>query len=137
MRAIEIRPIGRVSQGYRPGEQIPCQGREKVRRRSTIDIDPAYAPGLEGLKPGQSVWVLLWFDQAERDRLKVHPRGDRRRPLSGVFNTRSPHRPNPIALDLAEVVAVEGCRVTLRGLDAREGTPVLDLKPYSVRIDQP
>jgi tRNA-Thr(GGU) m(6)t(6)A37 methyltransferase TsaA len=73
--------------------------------------------------------VLTWFHLADRDVLRVHPRGDRSRPPTGVFGTRSPHRPNPIGIHRVEVLEVEGARVRVSDLEAVDGTPVVDLKP--------
>jgi tRNA-Thr(GGU) m(6)t(6)A37 methyltransferase TsaA len=75
------------------------------------------------------VLLLTWLDQASRDVLCVHPRGDRSRPEMGVFSTRSPDRPNPIGLHRVEIAAIEGLRVRVRNLEAIDGTPILDLKP--------
>ncbi len=133
---IELEPIGRVEEGYADRQATPKQGREG-NRRAVIELERRFIDGLKGLKPGCWVWVLLWFDRAERDRLLVHPRGDERRPLTGVFNTRSPGRPNPVALDLARLEEIDGARLVLTGLDALTGTPVIDIKPYSAKVDQP
>ncbi|MBW1712485.1 MAG: tRNA (N6-threonylcarbamoyladenosine(37)-N6)-methyltransferase TrmO [Deltaproteobacteria bacterium] len=133
---IELRAIGRVVRGYGSQAEAPRQGR-LADRELEIEVAADKSAGLDGLQPGQWLWVLLWFDRADRTRLKVHPRGDRSRPLSGVFNTRAPHRPNPIALDLGQLVAIKGNRLVLKGLDAVDGTPVLDLKPYVAHIDTP
>ena len=77
--------------------------------------------------------MLTWLHQARRDVLEVHPRGDERRPLTGVFSTRSSDRPNPIGLHTVEVLAVDGVRVRVRGLEAIDGTPILDIKPVHRR----
>jgi tRNA-Thr(GGU) m(6)t(6)A37 methyltransferase TsaA len=73
--------------------------------------------------------VLTWLHRAQRDVLRVHPRGDAARPPQGVFGTRSPHRPNPIGLHRVEVLSLDGARLAVRGLEAVDGTPVVDLKP--------
>jgi tRNA-Thr(GGU) m(6)t(6)A37 methyltransferase TsaA len=75
------------------------------------------------------VIVLTWLDRARRDVLRVHPRDDPTNPMRGVFSTRSADRPNPIGLHEVEVLAIEGNRVRVSGLEAVDGTPVLDLKP--------
>ena len=80
--------------------------------------------------------VLTWLDRACRDVLRVHPRGDRANALQGVFNTRSPDRPNPIGLHRVTVVSVEGPRVRVRDLEALDGTPVVDVKPLLRSIDE-
>jgi tRNA-Thr(GGU) m(6)t(6)A37 methyltransferase TsaA len=73
--------------------------------------------------------IVSWLDRADRDVLEVHPRGDTSRPRVGVFATRSPHRPNPIGLHPVEVLEVDGPRIRVAGLEALDGTPVLDVKP--------
>jgi tRNA-Thr(GGU) m(6)t(6)A37 methyltransferase TsaA len=83
---------------------------------------------LDGIEPGDQVLVLTWLDRADRDVLVVHPRGDTSRPPTGVFTTRSPHRPNPIGLHRVEVVAAEGLRLQVRNLEAIDSTPIIDVK---------
>jgi tRNA-Thr(GGU) m(6)t(6)A37 methyltransferase TsaA len=84
---------------------------------------------LQGLEPGDEVFILTWLDRAERDVLVVHPRGDTSRPIAGVFTTRSQHRPNPVGLHRVEVADVDGERIKVRNLEALDGTPVVDVKP--------
>jgi tRNA-Thr(GGU) m(6)t(6)A37 methyltransferase TsaA len=96
-------------------------------------FEPSVLEALEGIKPGDEVIVLTWLDRANRDVLRVHPRGDPSRAQEGVFATRSPHRPNPIGLHPVEIVSVEGLRVQVRNLEAIDGTPILDLKPVLSR----
>ncbi len=99
-----------------------------------IDLDPAYLPALLGLEQYSHLWILYWFSENDnmRDRhiLQVHPRRNPANPLMGVFATRSPVRPNLIGLCAVRLLKVEGLRLTVSGLDAREGTPVVDIKPY-------
>jgi tRNA-Thr(GGU) m(6)t(6)A37 methyltransferase TsaA len=92
-------------------------------------FEPAAVEGLQGIRPGDEVIVLTWLHRAHRDVLRVHPRGDESRALQGVFNTRSPDRPNPIGLHRVEVASVDGSRVRVRGLEAVDGTPIVDVKP--------
>jgi tRNA-Thr(GGU) m(6)t(6)A37 methyltransferase TsaA len=75
------------------------------------------------------VIVLTWFDRAERDVLKVHPRSNPANALQGVFNTRSPDRPNPVGLHQITIAAIEGNRMRVRDLEALDGTPIVDVKP--------
>lgn len=123
-----VRPIGWVRSPLRILNACPRQGKEGAPA-VWIEIDAAYAEALDGLLPGHELWVLTWLDRADRSRLRVHPRGDRSQPLTGVFRTRSPHRPNPIGLHrvrLLEVDPVKGLRV--EPLEVLDGTPVLDIK---------
>lgn len=130
------RPIGVVKSALKDLDAAPPQGPE-AGVTAVIELDPAWSEGLEGLAPGRWLWVLCWFDKAKEPKLKVHPRGDRSRPLTGMFNTRSPHRINPISLTLVRLEAVENNRLTVRGLEMIDGTPVLDIKPWVAGIDQP
>ena len=103
---------------------------DKIRAvESRIVLDPALMEGLRGLKPGQQIMVIFYFHRSQGYDLCQHPRGDRSRPRRGVFARRSPRRPNPIGVTVVDLVAVEGNVLRVRGLDAINGTPVLDLKP--------
>lgn len=79
--------------------------------------------------------LLCWLDRADRSVQAVHPRGDRSRPLTGVFSTRSPDRPNPIGLHRVRIEAVDRLRIRVSGLDAIDGTPVVDVKPVLRGLD--
>jgi tRNA-Thr(GGU) m(6)t(6)A37 methyltransferase TsaA len=87
--------------------------------------------GLSGLEPGMALLVVFVFHRSKGYDLLQHPRGDRSRPKRGVFALRSPNRPNPIGITEVELLAIEGNVLTVRGLDAIDGTPLLDLKPAS------
>ena len=126
--SLELRPIGRVESPLTDLASAPKQGDEGAPD-AWLALEPGVAAGLEGLVSGARVVVLTWLDRAPRDVLRVHPRGDTDVPEQGVFTTRSPGRPNPIGLHDVEVLAVDGARVHVRGLEAVDGTPVLDLKP--------
>ena len=123
-----LEPIGRVeSPLLEPGE-APLQGDEGAPDAWLV-LNPAVSEGIRGLKAGSDLLVLTWLDRANRDVLSVHPRGDMARPATGVFNTRSPDRPNPIGLHRVTVLAIDGNRIHVRNLEAVDQTPVLDLKP--------
>ncbi len=122
-----LNPIGVIRSPIKQLEDAPKQGAEASVEGELV-IDPAYAEGLSGLKPGQKIVILYWLHLADRTRLQVHPRGDRSRPLKGVFATRSPHRPNPVAVQTVELLGIEGSRLLVRGLDALDDTPLLDIK---------
>jgi tRNA-Thr(GGU) m(6)t(6)A37 methyltransferase TsaA len=123
-------PIGTVSSPF--VDTAPNQGRN-TEEISTITLDPAYTAGLAGLSEGDDIFVLCWFDKAERDLLSVTRRGK----TSGVFARRSPARPNPVSLTLVRLLEVSGNILKVRGLEAFDGTPVLDIKPYVAGIDTP
>ncbi len=100
---------------------------------SEICLNANLLPALEGVREFSHIFVLFWLHEisnAERKKMKIHPRGRLDLPLVGVFAARSKFRPNPIALTLCVLVSVEGTVLTVRGLDAFDGTYVLDLKPY-------
>ena len=92
-------------------------------------FDTSVRDALRDVRPGTDMLILTWLDRARRDVLVVHPRGDLNRPETGVFNTRSPDRPNPIGLHRVGVLEVAGLRLRVRDLEALDGTPVLDVKP--------
>ena len=112
----------------------PIGSVRKAEGRTTIVLDRQYQPGLLGLDGFSHVYVLWWFDRNDRPEkrsiLQVHPRGDRQNPLTGVFATRAPVRPNLIALSLCRIISVEDNVVEVESIDAFAGTPVLDMKPY-------
>ncbi|MEV0723594.1 tRNA (N6-threonylcarbamoyladenosine(37)-N6)-methyltransferase TrmO [Micromonospora purpureochromogenes] len=126
--AYELRPVGRVESPLTEADLAPKQGDEGAPEAWLV-FSPAVGAGLRDLRPGAEVLVLTWLDRARRDVLTVHPRGDRSRPETGVFSTRSPHRPNPIGLHRVRVLTVDGLRVRVADLEALDGTPVLDVKP--------
>jgi len=93
-----------------------------------LEIFPQYMEALEGIQVGQTLVVLFWLHEARRDLLKVYPRGDRSRGLRGVFATRSPVRPNPIALSELKVLRVQDNIIEVAGVDVIDGTPIMDIK---------
>lgn len=123
-----LRFLGRVESTLSDRSQAPRQPDEGAPDAWLVFEEP-YAPALADLTPGSDVLLLTWLDRGDRDVLAVHPRGDAARPVTGVFSTRSPDRPNPIGLHEVRVLAVEGTRVHVRNLEALDGTPILDVKP--------
>ncbi|MFC1872301.1 tRNA (N6-threonylcarbamoyladenosine(37)-N6)-methyltransferase TrmO [Chloroflexota bacterium] len=100
---------------------------------STVHINPEYAGYLAGLDGFSHIIVLYWLhNSGERFNLPdmVHPRGDKNTPQTGRFATRSPHRPNPIGLSVGKIIEIHNTVITVQGLDAINGSPVLDIKPY-------
>lgn len=126
--AITLRPIGRVESQLTDPDSAPKQADEGAPEACLV-FDAGVLPALDGIAAGDRIVVLTWLDRADRDVLAVHPRDDPTRPLTGVFATRSSHRPNPIGLHEVEVVAIEGDRVRVAALEAVNGTPIVDLKP--------
>ena len=130
-----VRAVGRVESPLTDPEAAPKQGDEGAPD-CTVVFTPEVAEALRDVAPGTELILLTWLDRARRDVLSVHPRGDVTRPSTGVFSTRSPHRPNPIGLHRVTVLAVDGTRLRVRGLEALDGTPVLDAKPVLGGIDE-
>ncbi len=124
---IILTPVGVLHCGLRNRSQVP-RNYDISDVTGDIEIFPDYHEAMADIKPGQEIVVLYWFDRADRSALKVYPRGDRSRGLTGVFSTRSPMRPNPIAISEVEVLEVEPGRIKVKGVDALDGTPVLDIK---------
>jgi tRNA-Thr(GGU) m(6)t(6)A37 methyltransferase TsaA len=123
-----VRPIGRVESPLVERDQAPLQG-DEGSPDVWLAFEPEVSRGLADLQVGSEVILLTWLHRARRDVLAVHPRDDQTRPLTGVFSTRSPDRPNPIGLHRVRIVAIDGLRVRVQNLEALNGTPVLDVKP--------
>jgi len=125
-----LRPIGRVcSSVLRHREDCPHQGIEGAPE-AWIEIDPGLSDGLDGIGAGSEILLFTWLHQAQRGVLKLHPRGDPRKPLRGVFATRSPDRPNPVGLHRVKVLETAGPgRLRVGPLEVIDGTPVIDIKP--------
>jgi len=131
---IELRPIGYVRSPYRERRDAPRQGRLSDAV-SEIVVDPAYEEGLLRVGEKTHLFVLCWFDRADRERLRVTPP---KNPVEhGVFATRSPDRPNPVSISVVDLLGIKGCVLSVRGLDALDGTPVIDIKPFAPDIDIP
>lgn len=131
--SVKLRPIGHV---------VTAASHEELRHGSAVSkivIDPKFIRGLEGLEDFSHVFVLFWLHEMPKwnRRLRVHPKGRLDIEKMGVFATRSPHRPNPIGLTLVKLLSKRGRTLTVKGLDAYNGTPVLDLKPYDRRDSAP
>jgi len=120
--------IGVVRSSVTDRKNAPRQGYEGAPEAS-IEVDAEFARGLDGIKAGDDVVLLTWLHQGQRDVLEVRPRKDPRNPLTGVFATRSPDRPNPIGLHRVTVTRIEGARLGVRPLEVIDGTPVVDIKP--------
>jgi tRNA-Thr(GGU) m(6)t(6)A37 methyltransferase TsaA len=133
--ATSLRPIGVVRSSLTARGEAPMQGSEGAPD-AWVEIDPAFADALAGIAEGDEVILLTWLHLSRRDVLQVHPRGDRAKPLTGVFATRSPDRPNPIGLHRVRVRAVDGrLRLRVGPLEALDGTPVVDIKPVLESAD--
>jgi tRNA-Thr(GGU) m(6)t(6)A37 methyltransferase TsaA len=124
----QVVPIGWVESPLTDRAQAPRQGDEGAPAAWLV-FEPEIAEGLRDIAAGTEIIVLTWLDRAVRDVLVTRPRGDPARPVTGVFSTRSPDRPNPIGLHRVQVVATEGLRILVRPLEALDQTPIIDVKP--------
>jgi tRNA-Thr(GGU) m(6)t(6)A37 methyltransferase TsaA len=132
---VQLVAIATVQSSLKDRTEAPKQGDEGAPD-AWLAFDSAFADALDGIAVGDELVLLTWFDRAKRDVLRVHPRSDPDRPLQGVFNTRSPDRPNPIGLHRVTVRAVDGVRVQVSDLEALDGTPVIDVKPVLRGVDE-
>ena len=124
----ELEPIGWVRSSLLDPALAPLQGDEGAPD-AQLALDEAVRDAARDLAPGDELLVLTWLHRGQRDVLAVHPRSDPANPVRGVFSTRSPDRPNPIGLHRVTVLAVQGTTITVSGLEAIDGTPVIDIKP--------
>ena len=124
--------IGRIRTPFPTRGDCPKNGRESDAE-AVIELDERYAGGLLDIERCSHLIVLYWMDEAQRDLVRQVPAhlGKPR----GTFALRSPARPNPIALSVVELLKVEGCRLTIRHIDCRDGTPLVDIKPYFASTD--
>jgi len=127
-RGFEVVPVGRVRSSLVRRAEAPRQGDEGAPE-ATVEVYEEYAAALDGLAEGQHILLFTWLHESQRSLLRVHPRDDRSRPLAGVFATRSADRPNPIGLHPVHLLAIDRCTLIVAGLEAIDGTPVLDIKP--------
>ena len=130
--SLDLKPIGVIHSPYLKREDAPRQGRLSDRE-SVIEIFFEYADGLQDIEHHPHLIVLYWLDRSSRMTLKATPPGSGTE--HGVFATRSPDRPNPIGFAVADLIRRDGSRLVVRGLDALDSTPLLDLKPYSSGTD--
>jgi tRNA (adenine37-N6)-methyltransferase len=129
---IELHPVGYVRSPYKVKGDTPRQGRLSDTV-SEIAIDEKYRPALWQIERRKHLWVLCWFDRADRTVLRAIPPGTSVE--KGVFAIRSPDRPNPVSLCMVDLLGVNNGVLKVRGLDAFDGTPVIDIKVYSAEID--
>jgi len=130
-----VRPVGVVRSSLTDRSQCPHQG-DECAPEAWIEVDPKYAAAIDGLASGTEILVLTWMHLADRSVLRVHPKGDVRNPVTGVFRTRSPDRPNPIGIHRVKIEAVGSAnRLLVRPLEVVDQTPVIDIKCVLDRSD--
>jgi len=127
---IRLVTIGTIRSSIKDCGDAPKMENEPGAVQARIEIDPAYAQGLESMEIGTQLELFTWFHKSERDVLMAHPRGITTKPKRGVFTTRSPFRPNPIGLHRVTLIARESPLIlVVEPLEAIDGTPVIDIKP--------
>jgi len=128
LTTFELQPVGVIRSTLTSRKGAPRQGSEGAPE-AWLEIQEFAAPALERLAVGDEIIVLTWLHESKRDVLKVHPRGNPNSPLTGVFATRSPDRPNPIGLHPVTILEIERGRIKVAPIEAIDGTPVVDIKP--------
>jgi tRNA-Thr(GGU) m(6)t(6)A37 methyltransferase TsaA len=122
-----LNPIGVIRSELTNREEAPRQGYEGAPD-AWLELDPALSEGLDGIVVGDEIVVITWLHKSQRDKLKVHPGRNKNLPLTGVFATRSPDRPNPLGLHRVTVREIVGTRIKVGPIEALDGTPVVDIK---------
>ncbi len=125
---MRLEPVGIIRSTLKTRTKAPKQGSEGAPD-AWLEVGPSVARGLDGIAVGDDLIVITWLHRARRDVLRVHPRGDKRLPLAGVFTTRSPDRPNPLGLHRVTVREIAGTRLRVGPVEVIDGTPVIDIKP--------
>jgi tRNA-Thr(GGU) m(6)t(6)A37 methyltransferase TsaA len=124
---LSLTPIAWIRSPLRGIDDAPRQGAEGAPD-AWLDVEPAFARGLDGLRAGDEIVLITWLDRADRSVLAVYPRDDTSQPLTGVFATRSPHRPNPLGLHRVTIREIVGTSLRVGPVEAIDGTPVVDVK---------
>jgi len=123
-----LRPIGTIRSSIKTRAEAPKQGSEGAPD-AWLQVNRFAMRGIDGLKVGDEIVLITWLHKAHRDVLKVHPRSKKNRPLTGVFATRSPDRPNPLGLHQVTVRQIVKNKILIGPIEAIDGTPVVDIKP--------
>ena len=126
---VELNYIGVIKSELKNIDQCPMQGHEGAPA-ARVEIYPPYRDAMKRVKPGSRLVLLTWFHRAVRTTLQVHPRNNSDNPLTGVFLTRSPNRPNPVGLHEVRVLEVDETGLMVEPMEALDNTPVIDIKPY-------
>ena len=129
MEEYRVRPIGYIRSELKDIDAAPMFYTEAGAPNARIELIPAFKAGLDRMQVGQDIIVITWLHLAHRDVLQVHPQGNLTKPLTGVFLTRSPDRPNPLGLHRAKVLEMNDANLLIGPIEVIDGTPVLDIKP--------
>ncbi len=135
MEEYQVRPIGYIRSELKNVDDAPRFYTEAGAPNARLELIADFRDGLDRIQVGQDIIVITWLHLARRDILKVHPQGNPATPLTGVFLTRSPDRPNPIGLHRVRVLAIEAGSLLIGPIEAIDGTPVLDVKPVVEEAD--
>ncbi|OPL10257.1 MAG: tRNA-Thr(GGU) m(6)t(6)A37 methyltransferase TsaA [Firmicutes bacterium ML8_F2] len=127
-----LKPIGTIYSPYKKKEDAPSQGRLK-ENTFQVKVFEEYLPCMKDLETASHLIVLYWADQADRDIMQTNTPFDDK--PHGVFATRSPNRPNPINFNVVDLIRREGNTLYVKGMDALDNSPLLDIKPYSSEVD--
>jgi tRNA-Thr(GGU) m(6)t(6)A37 methyltransferase TsaA len=133
-RTYILAPVGIIHSDLTNRHAAPRQGYEGAPD-AWVEVSSDVADGLLGIRSGDEIIVITWLDRAQRDILQVHPGRNPKAPLTGVFATRSPDRPNPVGLHRVTVLEIAGQRLKVGPIEAIDGTPVIDIKPVLSRSD--
>jgi len=136
---LRLQPVGVIRSPIASRKDAPKQGSEGAPD-VWLEVHPWAADGLLRIAPGDELIVITWLHEARRATFRVHPRGDDRNPLTGVFATRSPDRPNPLGLHPVVVREIDGLRLRIGPMEAIDGTPVVDIKsvqPWALQVAPP
>mgnify|MGYP003945604809 CR=1 FL=1 len=131
----QLRPIGVIHSTIKSRTEAPRQGTEGAPD-VWLEVHRFAAEAMDGLSVGDEIIVVTWLHRANRDVMKVHPRSDPRRQLTGVFATRSPDRPNPLGLHPVTVRRIVKNRLRVGPIEAIDGTPVVDIKPVLCEVQK-
>ena len=130
-----VRPIGVIRSQLTNLEAAPLQGDEGAPE-AWLELTAPVAQAVVGINVGDELLVLTWLHRARRDVLQVQPRGRLEAPLTGVFATRSPDRPNPVGVHKVSVLEIAGQRLRVAPIEAINGTPVVDIKPVLAQLGE-
>ncbi|TYC03044.1 MAG: tRNA (N6-threonylcarbamoyladenosine(37)-N6)-methyltransferase TrmO [Kosmotoga sp.] len=129
----EIRPIGIVYSPFKEKSSAPPQVRYSLQAKATVEIYPDYIEGINDLERFEHIIILSYLHRSNGYSLMTVPRTDSIK--RGLFSTRSPNRPNPVALSVTKLIEINNNILYIQGIDLIDGTPIIDIKPYIKEIE--